>query len=98
MGRKIFSVAITAAIFQGNGLDDKAFLKPLPDVCSVRSLKRCLYGLNNAPSSWYERIRTEFRRLGAVVSTYDEALFLCMTMKESSLEFLLVMFMILHLL
>ena len=42
----------------------------------VWSLKSCIYGLNDAPCAWYERIRAEFKRLGGVVSTYDNALFL----------------------
>ena len=39
-------------------------------------MKRCIYGLNDTPRAWYERICAEFKRLNGVVSTYDNALFL----------------------
>ena len=38
-------------------------------------LKRCIYGLNDAPRAWYERVKKEFAILGAVMSVYDPALF-----------------------
>ena len=37
-------------------------------------LKRCIYGLNDAPQSWYERVKEVLPSLGATISTY--ALFL----------------------
>ena len=36
---------------------------------------RCLYGLCDAPRSWYKRIDSELKTLG-VVSQFDNALFL----------------------
>ena len=60
-------------------LQREIFLRSPPDVCSkefVWSLKRCICGLNDAPCAWFERGRAEFKRLGVVVSTYDNALFL----------------------
>ena len=52
MGWQIHSIDITAAFLQGNELKREIFLRPPPDVCSkefVWSLKRCIYGLNDAP-------------------------------------------------
>ena len=39
-------------------------------------MKRCIYGLNDAPHSWYKRVNQEFTNLKGVVSAYDNALFL----------------------
>ena len=42
----------------------------------VWCLKRCIYGLNDAPRSWYERVKEVLLQLGGTVSAYDSALFL----------------------
>ena len=79
MDWQIHSIDITVAFLQGNGLEHEIVLRPPPDVCFkefVWSLKRRIYRLNDAPRAWYERIRAEFKRLGGVVRTYDNALFL----------------------
>ena len=63
MGWHIQSTDIIAAFLQGNELEREIFPRPPPDVCSkefVWSLKCYIYGLNNASSAWYERIRAEF--------------------------------------
>ena len=39
-------------------------------------LFRCLYGLNDVPSEWYNRIEKVLGDLGAKKSSYDGALFL----------------------
>ena len=103
IGWQIHSTDITAAFLQGNELEfeHEIFLRPSPDLCSKEfgwSLKRCIYGLNDAPHAWYERIHDEFKRLGGVVSTYCMIMpcsFGMMTM-ECLLEFLLATLMILH--
>ena len=49
------------------------------DVCpenEVWKLKRCIYGLNDAPRAWYSRVNKEMLKRGATVSKYDSALFL----------------------
>lgn len=69
----------TSAFLQGNMLEREVFLRPPSDVCpesQVWKLKRCIYGLNDAPRSWYKRINHELIRLRGMVSTYDNALFL----------------------
>ena len=101
MGWQIHSIDITIAFLQGSELEHEIFQRPPPDVCSkefVWSLKRCIYGLNDAPHVWYERIHAEFKRSGGVVSTYDNACSFGMMTMKCLLEFLLSTLMILHLL
>ena len=38
-------------------------------------MKRCIYGLNDAPRAWYEKVRKTLMSLGATVSSYDNCLF-----------------------
>ena len=44
----------------------------------IWKLKRCLYGLNDAPRAWYERVEQELRNsVGeGKISLYDEAMFM----------------------
>ena len=54
-------------------------MKPHLDVCSsdkIWRLRRCIYGLNDAPRYWYKRVSEVLLKLGAVVSAYDNALYL----------------------
>ena len=55
------------------------FLRPPRDVCpedKVWHLRRCIYGLNDAPRSWYNRVKELLLQLGGTISVYDNALFL----------------------
>ena len=77
-GFAIQSLDISAAFLQGDPLVRDVFLKMPSDVCNdskLWKLKRCIYGLNDAPRAWYERVKKEFAILGAVMSVYDPALF-----------------------
>ena len=60
-------------------MERDVFLRPPVDVCpenEVWKLKRCIYGLNDAPRAWYSRVNKEMLKRGATVSKYDSALFL----------------------
>ena len=75
----ITAIDITSAFLQGGPIEHEVYLKPPADVCSnetVWHLKRCIYGLNDAPRSWYERVKEVLLSLGATISAYDNALFL----------------------
>lgn len=75
----IHSLDITSAFLQGNGIERNVFLRPPPEAdCEgvVWKLKRCIYGLNDAPRAWYERVHQELLGLGGKTSLYDEAMFL----------------------
>ena len=55
------------------------FLRPPLDVhpqSQVWKLKRCIYGLNDAPHSWYKTVNHELTNLKEIASAYDNALFL----------------------
>lgn len=73
------SIDITAAFLQGDEIEREIYLRPPRDVCSkdvVWKLKRCIYGLNDAPRSWYNKVCDVLLELGATKSSYDNALFL----------------------
>ena len=39
-------------------------------------MKRCLYGLSDAPREWYDRVCKEMENLGGKVSLYDKSVFM----------------------
>ena len=75
----LHSLDITSAFLQGNGIQRDVYLKPPPEFSEddiVWKLKRCIYGLNDAPRAWYERVENELIQLGGKTSMYDDAMFL----------------------
>ena len=48
----------------------------------VWKLKRCIYGLNDAPRAWFVRVKNELSTLGAIQSSFDMALFVWHENKE----------------
>ena len=79
MSWPVQTLDFTSAFLQGDILNREVFLKPPSDVCpklQVWKLKRCIYGLNDAPRSWYNRVTQGLIELKGVVSIYDNALFL----------------------
>ena len=76
---RLQSMDITAAFLQGWPLEREVYLQPPRDVCSSEycwRLKRCIYGLNDAPRKWYDKVQEVLLQLGGKVSVYDNALFL----------------------
>ena len=75
----ICTLDISSAFLQGNAIDRIVFIEP-PKECAqkgkVWKLKRCLYGLVDAPREWYQRVCTELTKLGGRKSKYDKCLFL----------------------
>ena len=68
---EIKSLDIKAAFLQGDKMERDVFLRPPVDVCpenEVWKLKRCIYGLNDAPRAWYSRVNKEMLKRGAAVS------------------------------
>ena len=70
---------ITSAFLQGNKLERTIFIRPPAEVCEkgkIWRLKRCLYGLADAPREWYDRVASEMKRMGGKVSLFDKSVFL----------------------
>lgn len=79
MNWELQSLDITAAFLQGNILDRDVFIQPPVDYARngmVWKLRRCLYGLKDAPRAWYKRVVEEFKKIGGKMSLYDDAMFM----------------------
>ena len=73
------SLDIRAAFLQGNGIERTVYLKPPREYLEeglVWKLKRCIYGLKDAPRAWYDRVESELSTLRAKKSIFDDALFM----------------------
>ena len=71
------SIDISSAFLQGNAINRNVYLQPPKEYREegkVWKLKRCIYGLNDAPRSWYDRIRQELLQLDGKRSEYGNAL------------------------
>ena len=76
---RIHSMDISSAFLQGNKMDREVYVKPPKESNSsgkLWKLKRCLYGLVDAPREWYQRVAKEMIRLGGKKSLFDKCLFL----------------------
>ena len=79
MNWELNTIDITAAFLQGNEMQRELYLQPPRDACPSEfmwKLKRCIYGLTDAPRAWYDRVKQTLYELGATVSKYDNCLFL----------------------
>ena len=79
MGWELHSLDVTAAFLQGNIIEREVHVQPPVEWDGhplIWKLKRCLYGLNDAPRSWYERVEQELRNSEGKTSVYDEAMFM----------------------
>jgi len=73
------SLDVKSAFLQGKPISREVYVMPPADVREenkVWKLKRCLYGLNDAPREWYNKLSEKLVGLGAKVSLYDKALFM----------------------
>ena len=68
-----------SAFLQGNRIDRDVYVRPPREVRQegmIWKLKRCLYGLVDAPRAWYDRVTEEMTKLGGTRSLYDKCMFL----------------------
>uniref|UniRef100_A0A7M5XEQ1 Integrase catalytic domain-containing protein n=1 Tax=Clytia hemisphaerica TaxID=252671 RepID=A0A7M5XEQ1_9CNID len=74
---KIHSMDIKAAFLQGCPINREVFIQPPREANTSKlwKLKRTVYGLNDAPRSWYLKAAEELVKAGATRSKYDQALF-----------------------
>jgi hypothetical protein len=75
---KIRSMDVKGAFLQGKELDRHVLLRPPREAASSKLwlLRKCAYGLADAPRRWYLRIREELINLGATPSKFDNGIFL----------------------
>ena len=73
------SLDIKSAFLQGQEIDREVFIKPPPEAKTDKlwRLKKCVYGLSDAPRKWYMKLKNELLKLGLSVSLYDDGLFYC---------------------
>ena len=79
MNWEIESLDVSSAFLQGNAIKRDVYIKPPKEFENERKvwkLKRCLYGLNDAPRAWYDRVKEELCLLGGKTSKFDDAMFL----------------------
>lgn len=68
---------IKAAFLQGKQIDRLVFVRPPDEAMTTKlwKLKKCVYGLADAPRRWYVKLKEELERLGMSCSSYDDGLF-----------------------
>ena len=78
MGWEVNSIDVTSAFLQGGAIEREVYLEPpieYKEEGKIWRLKRCIYGLADAPRAWYEKVAAELIQLGAKLSQFDSALF-----------------------
>ena len=72
------SIDIKSAFLQGHELDREVYLRPPKEMGTdkIWKLKKCVYGLADAPREFYLRLSSELEKLGTTSSRLDKALFL----------------------
>ena len=76
---ELHAMDISSAFLQGNELQRTVYVRPPTDIANgdrLWKLKRCLYGLSDAPREWYDRVCEEMKKLGGKVSVYDQSVFM----------------------
>ena len=74
---KIHSMDIKSAFLQGCEIKRDVYLRPPAEAGTTKlwKLKRTVYGLTDAPRSWYLKAADELVKAGATKSNIDQALF-----------------------
>ena len=72
------SIDIKRAFLQSNDIEREVFIRPPEEACTdkVWCLKKCVYGLADAPRNWYITFSQSLLELGCIVSKYDPGVFL----------------------
>ena len=50
--------------------------KDIVEVDKIWKLKRCIYGLYDAPREWYNQLSEKLKEFGGTISTYENSLFM----------------------
>ncbi len=72
------SIDIKRAFLQGNAIDRVVFIRPPKEACTdkIWCLKKCVYGLADAPRKWYLTFSEKLLELGCSVSKHDPGVFM----------------------
>lgn len=75
----INALDIKSAFLQGNEIDRVIYIKPPVEARTVNvwKLRKCVYGLADAPRQWYIKLRDKLLSLGVSLSKHDDGLFFC---------------------
>ena len=75
---KIHSMDVKGAFLQGKELDREVLIRPPKEAgtSNLWKLKKCAYGLADAPRRWYLRLREELINSGTSPSKYDNGIFI----------------------
>ena len=71
------SIDIKTAFLQGKQINRTVYIRPPKEAQTkmIWCLRKCIYGLADAPRQWYLRVREEFMKLGAKPNKLDQGLF-----------------------
>ena len=74
---KLKGFDIRRAFLQGDNIERTVYLKPPPEANTTRLWKliKCVYGLGDAPRSFYLKLRNELLKLKMVQSSLDQGLY-----------------------
>ena len=75
---QIKSIDVKQAFLQGRNLERNVLLRPPPEACTNKlwQLRKCIYGLADAPREFYLRLREELVQLGLTPCPADQGLFM----------------------
>ena len=72
------SIDVKQAFLQGRNLERNVLLRPPPEACTNKlwQLRKCIYGLADAPREFYLRLREELVQLGLTPCLAGQGLFM----------------------
>ena len=75
----LHSLDVTSAFLQGEQMARDVFIKSpkeFREEGKIWKLQRCIYGLNDAPREWYNKVVRELLQLGGRKSSFDNTMFM----------------------
>ena len=77
----VHAIDVKGAFLQGKEITREVYIRPPKEANTTKVwlLRKCAYGLSDAPRCWYLKVREELLKLGASPSTLDNGIFLFTT-------------------
>ena len=74
---KLNAIDVKTAFLQGKPIERNLFLRPPKEAGSDKlwHLRKCVYGLGDAPRFWYLRVKEEFIKLNGKICPADQGIF-----------------------